>query len=162
MQIEDFVHLFRKYLRSRQLHITRARERIAEETFRMSSHFDAADLWAKLREDQIAPATIYRTLELLTDAGLVRKLLIKDRTCYEENLGRPHHEHLICSQCGQVVEFSDRALEDRLAEIIEEHQFRHERHQVLILGLCPACQQTGSPSKENSKLSGLGGPEARC
>ena len=124
----------------------------------MPGYCDASDLWAKLREDQIAPATIYRTLELLTDAGLVRKLLIKDRTCYEENLGRPHHEHLICGQCKQVVEFTDRTLEDRLAEIVETHGFRHQTHQVLISGLCPACQGR----KGNSELSGLGGPEARC
>lgn len=157
MQQEEFVQLFRKYLRSRSFHITHARERIAQEVFQISSHFDVSDLWAKLQPERIAPATIYRTLELLREAGLVRKLLVKDRTCYEENLGRPHHEHLVCSQCGQVVEFSDRILEERLVELVETHGFRHQTHQVLISGLCPACQQ-GS----NSESSSLGGPEARC
>lgn len=157
MQQEDFVQLFRKYLRSRALHITHARERIAQEVFQMPGHFAVPDLWLKLQHERIAPATIYRTLELLTEAGLVRRLLVKDRTCYEDNLGRPHHEHLVCSQCGQVVEFSDRILEERLAEIVEHHRFRHQAHQVLISGLCPACQQNA-----NSESSSLGGPEARC
>jgi len=160
MQPEDFVQLFRKYLRSRELHITRTRERIAEEVFQMPGHFDVPDLWVKLRQDQIAPATIYRTLELLTEAGLVRKFFIRDRMCYEENLGRPHHEHLICSRCGQVVEFSDRALEERLAEIVEVHGFRHQSHQVVLAGLCSRCQQ--EEIKTNSEPPGLGGPEARC
>jgi len=153
MQVEDFVGLFRQYLKSRGLHITRARERIAEEVFQIPGHFEAADLWAKLRGDQIAPATVYRTLELLVEAGLVRKLALGDRASYEASLGRPHHEHLICSRCHRVVEFSDGPLEERLAEIVEEREFHHLSHQVVILGICPACQT-------ESKPSGLGGPGA--
>jgi Fur family ferric uptake transcriptional regulator len=151
MQAEQFVDLFRKYLRSRGLHITKARELIAKEAFQTPGHFDASTLWAKLRDERIAAATIYRTLELLTQAGLVRKLLFNDQACYEANLGRPHHEHLVCQGCARVVEFSDPLLEERLAEIVETHGFRPHSHQVMISGLCPACQH---------QTSGLGGPEA--
>jgi Fur family ferric uptake transcriptional regulator len=156
MHLEDYVHLFRKYLRSRSLHITQARERIAAEVFQMPGHFDATDLWGRLRGNRIAAATIYRTLELLAEAGLVRRWMVRDRMCYEESLSRPHHEHLMCRQCGRVLEFSDRILEERLAEVVEAHGFRHQAHQVLISGLCPDCLAP------NSKPSDLGGSEARC
>ncbi len=141
MQPEEFVDLFRKYLKSRGLHITQTRERIAWEAFQIPGHFDVPTLWAKFQGGQIAPATIYRTLELLSQAGLVRKLLFHERACYEASLGRPHHEHLICTRCGQVLEFSDGALEQRLAEIVEAHQFRPQSHQVIVSGLCSSCQK---------------------
>jgi len=151
MEPDKFVDLFRKFLRSHGLNITKARELVAKEAFQTENHFDASQLWARLRGEKIAAATIYRTLELLTQAGLVRKLLFNDKTCYEANLGRPHHEHLVCQGCSRVVEFSDPLLEERLAEIVEAHGFRPHSHQVMILGLCPACQH---------QTSGLGGPEA--
>jgi len=156
MRPDDFVELFRKYLKSRGLHITRARERIVEEVSHALGHFDAASLWAKLQPYKIAPATIYRTLELLVQAGLVRKLVLDDRISYEAGLVHPHHEHLICDQCGLVVEFHDGRLEERLAEIVESHKFSHLSHQVIIRGVCPGCRGQAAENKP----SGLGGPEA--
>lgn len=140
MQPGDFVELFRKYLKSRRLHITQARMRIAEEVSQALGHFDAASLWAKLREDRIAPSTIYRTLELLVEAGLVRRLVFDDQISYEAGLVRPHHEHLICNRCGLVVEFKDGPLEERLAEIVESRGFHQLSHQVIISGICPSCR----------------------
>ena len=140
MEAEEFIGLFRAYLKGQGLHVTRARERIAREIFLVDGHFDVATLWARLQSARIAPATIYRTLELLVEAGLVRRWMLYDRACYEMSLGRPRHEHIICTRCGRVVEFGDAALEERLAEVIERLRFRHERHQVVVYGVCPACQ----------------------
>lgn len=148
MQPEDFVALFRKYLKSQGLNVTQARERVAAEVFQTPGHLDIAALWLKLRggENPIGQATLYRTLELLAQAGLVRRLLFPDRACYEASLGRPHHEHLVCSRCGQVIEFSDGPLEQRLAELVEAYEFQHQSHQLMIWGLCPACQKENKPA----------------
>jgi Fur family ferric uptake transcriptional regulator len=140
MESQEFISLFRTYLKSRGLHVTRARERIAREVFSLGGHFDASTLWARLQPARIASATIYRTLDLLVEAGLVRRWMLYDRACYEASLGKAHHEHMVCTRCGRVVEFGDAALEERLAEIIERLGFRHERHQVVVYGVCPACQ----------------------
>ncbi len=142
MRLEDYVRLFRRYLRSHGYHITQTRERIAAETFRMPEHFDAATLLTRLRERglRVGAATVYRTLELLSEAGLVRRFSFQGRTWYEASLGRPHHEHLLCTRCGRVVEFSDAALEERLMEVVEAQAFLHQSHQVLVYGLCPACR----------------------
>ncbi len=153
MQLEDFVRLFRRYLRSHGYHITQTRERIAAETFLMPGHFDATTLLTHLRGRglRIGAATVYRTLELLTEAGLVRRFSFQGRTWYEASLGRPHHEHFLCTRCGQVVEFSDAALEERLMEVVEERGFLHQSHQVLVYGLCPACRSASAESVEEAK-----------
>ncbi len=141
MEVQDFLELFRKYLRTRGLYDTRARERVAAALFRSPGHVDAATLGHRLRQEgsPAAPATVYRTLELLVQAGLARKFVWNDRTLYEAALGRPHHEHLLCTRCGRIAEFHDAPLEERIAEVYEERGFRPTSHQVLLFGICPEC-----------------------
>ncbi len=137
----DPKELLRHYLQAHRLSVTRARERIAAEVFSWAGHFDAAQLWAKLSAERIAPATIYRTLELLVEAGLVRKLqLSAKRAEYEALLGHQHHDHLVCVRCGALAEFSDRRLEERLAELIDELGYLPQRHELTIYGLCVTCR----------------------
>ncbi len=146
MEEREFLELFRRYLRSRGLYDTRARERIAAALFRLPGHVDAAALGYRLRQEGVpaAPATVYRTLELLVQAGLARKFVWDDRALYEAALGRPHHEHLLCTQCGRIVEFHDAPLEERIAEVYEEQGFRPASHQVLLFGICPRCSAGSS------------------
>jgi len=141
MQVQEYVELFRRYLKSRGQNVTRARERVAAALFQLPGHVDAATLGHHLRQEGMpaAPATVYRTLELLVQAGLARKFVWDDRTLYEAALGRPHHEHLLCTQCGRIAEFHDAPLEERIAEIYEEQGFRPGSHQVLLFGVCPEC-----------------------
>ena len=141
MQAQDYVELFRRYLKSQGQHVTRARERVAAALFQLPGHVDAAALGHHLRQEgrPAAPATVYRTLELLVQAGLARKFVWNDRTLYEAALGRPHHEHLLCTQCGRISEFHDAPLEERIAEVYEERGFRPTSHQVLLFGVCPEC-----------------------
>lgn len=147
MDPEDAVMAFLRYLRHRGLHVTTARERVARAACVTDGHFDAGDLWARLRSDQTstAPATVYRTLNLMVDAGVLRRLDFDEGAQYEVAMGRPRHEHLVCERCGRILEFRDPELDARLAEAGHDLEFQPHRHQLIIWGRCAACQRNGQP-----------------
>ena len=127
------------------MNITRSRERIVEEVFKTHEHFDATDLWARLRDTTISLSTIYRTLNLLVDSGLVREVDLGDAHLhYEHVFGRRHHEHLICVGCGKVLEFFDRSLEETVLEVAERFNLQHHSHSLQIFGLCKECRGRGT------------------
>jgi len=132
--------LLARYLKAHGHNMTAARTRIAETIAGWEGHFSAAQLWARLGPERIAPATIYRALDLLVEAGLVRRLCLGERRAeYEVLLGRRHHDHLCCARCGALLEFYDRRLEERLAELTEELGYLPQRHALTVYGLCRAC-----------------------
>lgn len=143
MQIEDPQQLFTDYLRSRGKNVTYARKRILQEVFKIHHHFDVGDLWVRLRDEtSISISTIYRTLDLLVDSGLVNKVDLGEACqSYEHIFGHRHHDHLMCKACGRVIEFSDPALEVNLQTIIERHGFKEELHDLKVLGLCEECRK---------------------
>jgi len=142
---EDPVRLFKRYLKAKGLNITKTRERIVEEVFKIHEHFDASELWARLRHTSISLSTIYRSLDLLVDSGLVRKVDLGDAHIhYEHVFGRRHHEHLICVGCGKVLEFFDQPLEEAILEVTERFGFQHHSHSLQIFGLCRQCQGKGA------------------
>ena len=145
MDPDDAVMTFLRYLRHRGLHVTDARERVARAACALDGHFTPGDLWAKLRSDQTstAPATVYRTLNLMVGAGVLRRLDFDDGAQYELAVGRPRHEHLVCDQCGRILEFRDPDLDACLAEAGEELGFQPHWHQLIIWGCCADCRGNG-------------------
>ncbi len=132
--------LLARYLKAHGHNMTTARTRIVETIAGWEGHFSAAQLWARLGPERIAPATIYRALDLLVEAGLVRRLhLGEQRAEYEVLLGHRHHDHLCCARCGALLEFYDQRLEERLTELTEELDYLPQRHELTVYGLCRAC-----------------------
>lgn len=141
---EEPLTLFKRYLKVKGKNITKSRERIVKEVFKTHEHFDVSELWAKLRDTTISVSTIYRTLALLVDCGLVREVDLGDpHLHYEHIFGHHYHEHMICVGCGKVLEFLDSALEDGLAEVVDRFNFQHHSHSLQIFGLCKECQESG-------------------
>lgn len=141
MALDDAVLTFLRYLRHRGLNVTSARERVAHAACALDGHFDAGDLWERLRTENggAAPATVYRTLDLMVEAGVLRRLDFHDGAQYEVAFGRPRHEHLVCEGCGGILEFRDPELDARLAEAGEQLGFQPHRHQLIIWGRCETC-----------------------
>lgn len=138
------LELFRRYLRDHNLPVTHQREAVAETLFFAGEHLSVGDLERALRtrDVRIGKATVYRTLDLLREAGLVQEHDFGEGfKRYEPLAAQSHHEHLICMECGKVVEFSSERLERLKALIAEEHGFRHHHHRMEIYGICRACQQ---------------------
>ncbi len=145
------LEILREYIARRNMRYTPERESIVREIFARHDHFSVEDLYLALRKKrrQISRASIYRTLPLLIDAGLVAQVFQDSgQTLYEHTYGHEHHCHLRCLRCGQVVEFSEptlRGVEERLAR---EMGYLVDGHKLEVLGTCPACQgQVTNPAK---------------
>ena len=96
----------------------------------------------KARGENVGVATVYRTLDVLVESGLVRAHDFGEGfKRYEPMPAQAYHEHLICERCGRVVEFQNERLERMLPVIADEHAFQHQRHRVEIYGVCRECRQ---------------------
>ncbi len=139
-----YLETFQKYLASENLKLTPQRVAILDTIFAAHGHFDADDLFFALRKDgkRISKATVYRTLELLIGAGLIRQLDFgKGHRAFELVFGRSHHDHLICTSCGKVVEFDDPTIQELQARVCRRLSFRPESHSLRILGRCASCRK---------------------
>jgi len=134
---------FRRYLTAQNLPVTHQRLQIAETVFFSDRHLSVGDIVLQLRGkgERVGTATVYRTLELLRAAALVEEHDFGERLRrYEPMLAYSHHEHLICTECGAVIEFASERIERMKALIAEEHGFRPRHHRLEIYGLCQQCQ----------------------
>ena len=135
---------FRAYLRDHRLPVTRQRDRVAAAVLQSSDHLSVEQIRVLLRDrgEAVGLATIYRTLEILVESGLVRAHdFAQGFRRYEAMPVEAHHEHLVCLRCGGVAEFANERLERMLLLLAEEQGFRHQRHRVEVYGICPACQR---------------------
>jgi len=137
------VETFAKYLNSKNLKLTKERKAVLQEIFLHRGHLEAEDLLHNLRrkKKRASRATIYRTLDLLVDSGIVRKVDFgHGHSHYELVLGHAHHEHMICLKCGKVIEFSDKRMERLYKKLCEQNQFKPTSHCFQIFGYCKDCK----------------------
>jgi len=137
---------FRTYLRDHRQPLTRQRDRVAELVLTSDDHLSAEQVRRRLRQagEAVGLATIYRTLDLLVQSGLVRAHDFgQGYRRFEPMPAQTHHDHLICVRCGKVEEFAHERLERMLPIIADEYGFQPERHRVEIYGVCRDCQRRG-------------------
>ena len=78
---------------------------------------------------------------ILVKNGYARKMEIGDgRSRYENKIGSPHHDHLICTSCGKIVEFLDQDVEDLQDKIAKHYHFKLQRHIHQLFGVCKKCR----------------------
>lgn len=133
---------FLDYLRTRGQRVTRERLALFDEIFSQHKHINAEELLASMQSRglKISRATVYRNLDLLVESGLARKQRLgRDRFLYEHVHGGQHHDHLVCTGCGRVVEFVSPGIVALQAEICRAHGFVPSHHTLQISGLCNAC-----------------------
>ncbi len=115
-------------------------------------HQSAEDVYRTLiAEDvDIGLATVYRVLTQFEQAGiLTRSQFDGTRAVFELNDG-DHHDHLICTSCGKVVEFYDMNIEKRQYDVAREHGFTLESHTMMLYGICPTCTESQSATRSKS------------
>lgn len=147
--MKNVSQLFETYLRGRDLRLTTQRAEILRAIFATHRHVTAEELYEMLRADQqtrklrISRATVYRTLALLAEGGFIETLdLGRDGgTLYEHVLGHEHHDHMVCTRCGRIIEFHDDELEALQDRIVKRHEFTAESHRLNIYGMCQRCAQ---------------------
>ena len=147
MITHPFVRLFSRYLREQGLPITQQREAVAQVVFSSNGHLSVEEIEQRLRqgEERIGKATIYRTLDLLVKSKLVEEHDFGEGfKRYEHRLSRqPVHEHLICVECGTVIEFRSDEVQRIEQRVLSEHGFEPTRHRLEIYGLCRDCRSAG-------------------
>ena len=134
---------FKKYLAQNGFSYTPQRQLILAAIYKNRSHFDVEELIRQIQEGElrVGRATVYRTIAHLENLGYLRKIdFDQDHAHYEFVVGHEHHEHLICKQCGKVIEFTDSKLEKRLDEILARENFTMTKHAVQIFGMCHECR----------------------
>jgi Fur family ferric uptake transcriptional regulator len=136
---------FREYLssRTRTQRFTVPQRDMVRYIFQKHNHFDADQLIEEMKRAdlQVSRATVYRTLNKLVDAGLLRRLELGPRIFYEHDYGYPQHEHLYCIKCHKVIEFQLPNMDDALKDECRKHAFQLEGHSLIIRGVCAECNQ---------------------
>lgn len=137
--------VFRAALQEHHLPVTQQREAIAQVLFESGQHLSAEDIVEKLRDrgESVGKATVYRTLSLLVSVGLaVEHDFDEGFKRYEMSAGPSRHDHLICTSCGEVVEFQSAELDDLQEKVAGVHGFHILTRQVKLYGLCAACEES--------------------
>lgn len=135
---------FRSYLMTQGLKSTRQREVILDEFLRAGAHLSTEELYLLLREQHshIGYATVHRTLKLFAECGIAEPRHFGDgQTRYKSSAGEEHHDHLICTDCGAIVEFENPQIEALQESVARQHGFRIERHRLELYGRCRECQR---------------------
>ncbi|WP_242346800.1 Fur family transcriptional regulator [Anaeromyxobacter terrae] len=141
-RVQEALDRFARFLEGKDLRLTEARAAIVEAALAREGHYPIDELIADLKQRGIrgSKATVYRTLPLLAEAGILEPAILAGETrSYETTFGRHHHDHLRCGRCGKVVEFEFEAFEILQREVATRYGFRLESHHHELIGTCPEC-----------------------
>ncbi|MFT7518982.1 MAG: Fur family ferric uptake transcriptional regulator [Kiritimatiellia bacterium] len=158
MSSRQRVELFREFLVGRGLKFTRQRDAISMVMFESDSHLTLNEILeaAKVRQPSVGYATVYRTMKLMSEAGLAHEHRFLDGYARYESATDEHHDHIICTLCGKIVEFEDHAIEELQSEVAIRLGFTVVGHRHEIYATCaPNCDDppahvtaTGSPGHD--------------
>jgi Fur family ferric uptake transcriptional regulator len=140
--VRDPFEPVQQYLASRGLRHTQARRKILDAVFGSHEHFTADGLLDKMRRrgERVSRASVYRTLSMLCEGGFVEsREFQRGQMMYESMLGQHHHDHLICTGCGHIIEFENDEIERLQDATAAAHKFTIEHHSLRIYGKCAKC-----------------------
>ncbi|MBE1274864.1 ferric iron uptake transcriptional regulator [Enterovibrio baiacu] len=117
-------------------------------------HISAEDLYKKLIDigEEIGLATVYRVLNQFDDAGIVTRHHFEGGKSVFELATQHHHDHLVCLDCGKVIEFTDETIEQRQREIATQYNVRLTNHSLYLYGHCLEGDCKADPSIHNDEV----------
>ena len=130
-----------RFLEEHSLKHTKQRDAILDVFLDATGHVTSEEIYQQVRDvhPSVGYTTVYRTMKLLCDAGLANERHFEDGiTRYE--IEHKHHDHLVCTKCGKIVEFECAMIETTQDEIAERYGFRVRRHRHELYGHCEACR----------------------
>ncbi len=134
---------FKVLLRENGLKFTKQRELILYFLYKSEDHFTPESLYLLLKQEHpglnIGIATVYRTLNMLEESQMVTSISFGVAGKKFEFANKPHHDHMICKQCGLIIEFHNEKIEMLQLEIAKQHDFKIEGHLMQLQGLCKSC-----------------------
>jgi Fur family ferric uptake transcriptional regulator len=141
-QTQRRMELFHSRLRERALKSTAPRDDIARVFFDLRRHISAEELYAEVKKinPHVGYATIYRTLKLLKDCGLLSERHFDEGQARYEVAGEQHHDHFICESCSKIIEFEDEGIERLQQSVAQKMGVLLHRHKLELYGLCTECR----------------------
>lgn len=147
---------FAEFMQARGKRITKQRQAIVDHVTARHEHFDAeqllGDLQATSAGEGVSRPTVYRTLNEMVEAGLLNKMVLDGRAVYEHDYGYPQHDHLYCTSCQRLIEFSSDELIALRNAVAATHQFRPQGHRLIISGICSDCRSKRSTSRHQDRV----------
>lgn len=142
---DEVREIFLRYLRDHGIKTTLPRRHILDAVLTLSEHFEAEQVVYVLKEHGlgVGKATVYRTLPLLVDCGILRKIRFDVKQAYFEHaFGEKPHDHMVCHRCGRIIEFDADEVVAMRIRIARRHNFHVTSHRFDLLGLCWECSVT--------------------
>ena len=143
MVSEILLNKFKKALKKEGLKVTPQRIAVLEEVLNSSDHRISEDIYSAIKKNKVnvSRATVYRTLDILVQSGFARKMNLDGGGAkYENKINSPHHDHLICNECDDIIEFVNDDIERIQDEIAQKFQFKLQKHIHQLFGVCKKCQ----------------------
>jgi Fur family transcriptional regulator, ferric uptake regulator len=139
---EYYMQVVKNKLKKMGYKLTGPRLAILELLVKEKGHFSVVEIYSRicLKKQGIGIATVYRTVDLLLETGILRMLTLKgSQPVFEINRPDDHHHHLICRSCGRIIEFNSCNFKSIAGEIERATRFIIEEHTLEAYGLCPEC-----------------------
>ena len=140
--IKEAEQAFSKFLEQKDLKLTSQRRTILHEAIQAKGHFSADELldFSKKADPTVSKATVYRTLALLKEGGILEEQDFGGgRKVYERAQGRKHHDHFVCVKCGKIIEFENDHIERLQDSEAKKCQFKVVYHSLKLFGFCKNC-----------------------
>jgi Fur family ferric uptake transcriptional regulator len=118
--------------------VTSSRQRVLEAVLDSPAHFTVDDVLR--RTPDVGRATVFRTMKLLQDMGLVCRILMEDGALHYRLGAHGHHHHLVCRSCGRVEDFTTCDVSAIVGRLAEETDYRIEGHWLEVYGRCRGCR----------------------
>jgi len=153
--LEQVRGLFIAHLEEKELRKTPERFAILEEIYNNIGHFDVEFLYIRMKDKnyRVSRATVYNTLSLLVECGLVVKHQFGQNLAkYEKSFGFKQHDHLICTNCSKIIEFCDPRIFQIQNMVGKLHQFTIQNHSLMLYGNCEKenCENKNLSTKANA------------
>lgn len=136
---------FLAFLTRKKLKNTSQRMIILKAFLKQNSHLSTEDFYLALRKKHpgIGYATVHRTLKLFAECGIASERNFGDgQMRFEVSHDNEHHDHLVCTDCGQIIEFENQQIEQLQQDVAKKHNFHIKDHRLELYGLCSDCYST--------------------
>ncbi len=150
--MKDVYNICKMFFTGQDMRFTKQRRILLDCILSMDKHFAAECLYAEMMDgnEDVSKATIYRSLPVFERAGIIKQVMQDNKiTYYELAYKKKHHDHLICANCGKIIEFNSKKLEDIQYEIYNKHNFVPTAHQLILKGICSNCRRRQNGTEIN-------------
>jgi Fur family ferric uptake transcriptional regulator len=140
--ITNEIDVLENYISQNNLKITKQRRTVLKAFLECKTHISVEELYNNVlkTEPKVGLATVYRTLALLTKSGLALEMDFGDgQKRYESTHNIVHHDHMVCTECGKIIEFNHPLIEKFQEEVAKENGFKITSHKLDLFGYCQDC-----------------------